>query len=162
MKTLNVCVSNMIQIIPLYVFIRWSWILIIITALVAFVGTSMASTMNSFTTVRLLFVHYDLVHLIDLVHMCRPKIIWYFVLVCICVWHLILQITFRSQNPPHWVWQWTESPSTKRWVWGPLRGGRAGAGRPGPRIPGTRRPGGWGPLQGICMFTKISWSIVST
>ena len=92
-KTLNICVSNMIQIIPLYVFIRWSWILIIITALVAFVGTSMAfqSTMNSFTTVRLLFVRYDLVNLIDLVHL----------YVCICVWHLILQIIFRSQNPPH-------------------------------------------------------------
>ena len=87
-----VVVSNMIQIIPLYVF-RWNWILIIIIALVAFVGISMAfqSTMNSFTRVGLLFVHSDIVHLIGL-----P-----FVLVFICVRHFILQITCRSQNPPH-------------------------------------------------------------
>ena len=62
----------MIQIIPLYLFIRWNWIWIIITALVAFVGISMASQaiMNLFNMVCLLFNILDPVHLISLIYLC--------------------------------------------------------------------------------------------
>lgn len=48
----------------------------------------------------------------------------------------------RSQNQPHRVWQQPQSPSSKRWLWGPVWGGG--------RTTGGHESAGF--MQGVCEF----------
>lgn len=110
---------------------RWKWIVTMPIVLVDFVEISMVflSTMSSSIMVFML---------IDFLYKYISTIIH-----CIFnLWHIT--IIRRSQNQLHWVWQQTQSPPSKWWMWGPLWRGRGIS---------------WGfagVMQGVCEFFCIS------